>query len=73
LRKVWNIILKGVNGKVQIIFLANLIDYFSNQKPTLFIYLQEYDNMITDTEKIQADYNLFYSRCVAENVKKAES
>ncbi len=66
-------ILKEVNGKVQIIFLANLIDYFSNQKPSLFIYLKEYDNMNTDIEKIQKEYNMFYSGCVAENIKKAES
>jgi len=66
-------ILKEVNDKVQIIFLANLIDYFSNQKPSLFIYLKEYDNMNTDIEKIQKEYNMFYSGCVAENIKKAES
>ncbi len=66
-------ILKEVNDKVQIIFLANLIDYFSNQKPSLFIYLKEYNNMNTDIEKIQKEYNMFYSGCVAENIKKAES
>jgi hypothetical protein len=65
-------ILKVVNGKVQIIFLANLIDYFSSEKPSLFIYLNEYNNLNTDIEKIQKDYNLFYSGCVAENIKKAE-
>lgn len=63
-------ILKEVGDRVQIIFLANLVDYFSNQKPTLFIYLQEYHNLITDIQRIQEDYNFFYHVCVMENIKK---
>ena len=65
-------ILKAVNGKVQIIFLANLVDFFSSEKPSLFIYLQEYNNLNNNIETIQEDYNLFYSGCVAENIRKAE-
>ena len=65
-------ILKAVKEKVQIIFLANLVDYFSSEKPSLFIYLQEYNNLNNNIETIQEDYNLFYSGCVAENIRKAE-
>jgi 1-acyl-sn-glycerol-3-phosphate acyltransferase len=65
-------ILKEVNGKIQIIFVANLIDYFSNEKPSLFIYLKEYDNPDTNVGSIQDEYNIFYSKCVAENIEKSE-
>jgi 1-acyl-sn-glycerol-3-phosphate acyltransferase len=66
-------ILKAVNGKVQIVFLANLVDYFSNEKPSLSIYLQEWNSSYTCIEKIQEDFNRFFQGCVASNISKAES
>jgi len=65
-------ILKVVNGKVQIIFLANLVDYLSKEKPSLSIYLQEWKRSDNDIEKIQEDYNHFFEGCVAANINKAE-
>ncbi len=38
-------ILKKAKGKVQVLFLVNRVDYFSNTKPSLFIYFQEYHNL----------------------------
>ncbi len=66
-------ILKKVEGKVQIIFMANLVDYFSDEKPSLFIYLREYDSVEHNTERIQEDYNRFYSECISVNIKKADN
>ncbi|MBN1789643.1 MAG: lysophospholipid acyltransferase family protein [Bacteroidales bacterium] len=66
-------IIKEVNGNVQIFFQANLIDYFSHKKPSLFIYLKEYDKLKPDIGFIQNLYNAFYAGCVAENIKKAEA
>jgi len=65
-------ILKGIKGKVQIMFLANLVDYYSEEKPTLNIYLQEYIMSDPGTEQLQKDYNTFYSSSVAENILKAD-
>jgi hypothetical protein len=65
-------ILNGVKGNIQIVFLANLIDYFSNSKPSLFIYIQEWNNKDKKISGIEEDYNHFYKACVAENLKKAE-
>lgn len=66
-------ILKKIEGKVQVIFMANLVDYFSEEKPSLFIYLREYDPEEHTTEKLQEDYNRFYSECVSANIKKANN
>ncbi len=66
-------ILKEVQGKVQIIFMANLVDYFSKEKPSLFIYLKEYSLAEYKTEKIQEEYNIFYSECITVNINKADN
>ncbi len=65
-------IIKEIKGKTQIIFVANLVDYFSNEKPTLYIYFKEYDLGDHKIEKIQENYSIFYSECIANNTKKAE-
>jgi hypothetical protein len=66
-------IIQAVNGKAQIFFQANLIDYFSHKKPSLFIYLKECDQLKSDIGSIQDSFNAFYASCVAENIKKAEA
>lgn len=40
--KGWFKILEKVKNPIQVIFVATLIDYFSNRKPILNMYLQEY-------------------------------
>jgi len=65
-------ILKEVNGKVQIMFLANLVDYFSEEKPSLHIYLKEYVLSDFSAQKIEHEYNIFYSSSVSENILIAE-
>jgi len=66
-------ILKNANCKVQIIFLANLVDYFSNPKPSLYMYLSEYQQLEISAETLQNDYNSFYAECVCKNLQKTES
>jgi 1-acyl-sn-glycerol-3-phosphate acyltransferase len=64
-------ILKKLNRKIQVVFVANLVDYFSNPRPTLYVYLKEYTSDSMSVEDIQSDYNAFYSQCIMENLKKA--
>lgn len=44
---------------IQLIFSANLIDYFSKPKPSVFIYIHEYKGDYTH-KSIQEAYNEFY-------------
>ncbi len=62
-------ILKNKEGKVQIVFLANLVDYFSSPKPGIYFYIQEYKELVFDSETLQNQYNVFYSRSI-ENQKQ---
>jgi len=66
-------VLKKVKGKVQILFLVNLIDYFSNQKPGLYMYLREYEGSDFTTETLQNEFNGFLAACIAENIGKRNS
>jgi 1-acyl-sn-glycerol-3-phosphate acyltransferase len=64
-------IVSQVTGNIQVIFMANLVDYFSEKKPSLFIYLKEYHGNAEDAGKIEEHYNIFYSECVSGNIYKS--
>ena len=66
-------VLKKTGGNVQVLFLVNLIDYFSNQKPGLYMYLREYEGSDFTTETLQNEFNGFYSSCVSGNIGKSIS
>jgi 1-acyl-sn-glycerol-3-phosphate acyltransferase len=65
-------IIKRLNTDIQIIFLVNLVDYFSNPKPGLYMFIKEYEGKIFTTEKMQEEYNRFYCDCISENRLKQE-
>jgi 1-acyl-sn-glycerol-3-phosphate acyltransferase len=69
----FNNILKKINSNVQIIFLVNLVDYFSNMKPIVYMYFREYANMNMNAEKMQNDFNSFYTESIAEHLQKIKS
>ena len=64
-------ILGKVKTPVQIVFMANLTDYFSERKPGLFMYLEEYKDLSQDASSIGWAYNRFYRECIAANALKS--
>jgi 1-acyl-sn-glycerol-3-phosphate acyltransferase len=65
-------IIKKTDGKIHLIFLVNLIDYFSSQKPGLYMYFREYTGVDFSTEKLEKEFNLFYTECISENLKMTD-
>lgn len=63
-------ILRKVKNEIQIIFLVNLVDYFSHQKPGLFMYINEYQGSDFKTSSLQEEYDRFYLQCVESNINK---
>jgi len=62
-------IIKKIGNQIQILFIVNLIDYFSKPKPTLFQYIEEYEyNNITITD-LENKYQLFYNKCIEVQLK----
>ena len=62
-------ILKDKADKVQIVFMANLVEYFSSSKPGIYIYIEEYKDPVNKPGNLQNCYSEFYKQCV-ENQKK---
>lgn len=58
-------VLRDTNA-VQIIMVANLVDYFSQKKPMLNMYLTEYNDMTFDHQTLEARYNEFYKECITK-------
>ena len=66
-------ILRKTKNEVQIIFLANLVDYFSNPKPGLYMYMREYSDVTQDILALESEYNAFYAECVGRQLGRAGS
>jgi len=66
-------ILGKVGNEIQIVFMVNLIDYFSDRKPGLYIYISEFQKTNFELKTLQEAYNVFYTRCIAENNLKSET
>lgn len=62
-------ILKKLTGKIHFIFLASLIDYFSDQKPSLYMYFREYTEEDLTIHAVEKAYADFHSRCRKENIE----
>lgn len=62
-------ILQRTKKEVQVIFVANLVDYLANAKPSLFAYLRNYTGNYKILE-IQEAYNRFYGDCLSAQSKK---
>ncbi|MDD2411284.1 MAG: lysophospholipid acyltransferase family protein [Bacteroidales bacterium] len=54
-------IIEHCHDEVQVIFVANLIDYFSNSKPSLYIYMQTDSSQNLKDKSIEKEYNKFYN------------
>jgi hypothetical protein len=65
-------VLKKVEGKVQIFFLVNLIDYFSNPRSGLYMYFREYKGTDFSSETLQKEFNCFHTACISENIGKGD-
>jgi len=65
-------ILKKMENPVQVVFMVSLVDYFSNPKPGLFLYLKEFDGMDFKTETILLKFSGFYADCVEKQKLEAK-
>jgi hypothetical protein len=59
-----NYILKRNKSDIQIVFTAFFTEYFDNSKPSLYCYLEEFEDINYQTTNIENQYNQFYQRCL---------
>lgn len=62
-------ILQRTKNDIQIIFQANLIDYFADAKPNAFFNLYHYTGAWNIVE-IEKAYKLFYKQCLETQTQK---
>ncbi|MCG6189192.1 1-acyl-sn-glycerol-3-phosphate acyltransferase [Maribellus maritimus] len=60
-------ILQKLKNKIQVIFMVNLVDYFSNTKPSVYTFFEEYSGKF-NTLEMQKGFNDFHKNCV--NIQK---
>jgi 1-acyl-sn-glycerol-3-phosphate acyltransferase len=63
-------ILKHQSNAIQIVFMACFIDYLSNEKPGLTIYLKDHSGIGFGTGDLQEGYTTFYRNCVSLQIKE---
>lgn len=57
-------LIKDQESSLHIVFMVNLIDYFSDAQPSVYCYLKEYNLGSFTLDSIQKAYNIFYRECV---------
>jgi hypothetical protein len=65
-------ILKKMDNPVQVVFMVSLVDFFSSEKPGLFLYLQEYIENDFKSEAIQLKFSCFYNNCIEKQKLEAK-
>ncbi len=65
-------ITEGMEGKIHLVMVVFLTDYFSSSKPGLFIYLREYKNGKFDREALEKAYQNFYDACLKQQTNRGE-
>jgi 1-acyl-sn-glycerol-3-phosphate acyltransferase len=65
-------ILSRLDGPVQIVFVANMVDYLSKPKPGLYVYLHEYRGEDHSTKALEKGYNRFYQESLNQQKQLKE-
>lgn len=55
-------IIKKTAPETQVVFVANLIDYFSDSRPNLFIYFKPVSWHDLQKTTVEKEYNIFYQQ-----------
>lgn len=58
-------IVNAVSGKIQVVFMLNLVEYYSGPRPSLYMYLGEYSG----TGGLEKAYNDFYRSSVNRHLE----
>lgn len=60
-------ILKKLDTENQIVLIANLVDYFSNSKPNLYIYFKTITVKDLEQTSLETAYKMFYENTLAQH------
>jgi 1-acyl-sn-glycerol-3-phosphate acyltransferase len=61
-------LLKKLKNDVQVVFVANQVDYFESAKPYLFMHFETYHYSAKTICQIEKEYNAFFNTCAQKNL-----
>lgn len=64
-------IIKNASADMQVVFVANMIDYFSNSRPGVYMYIQRYTAQQLKLSSIETEYAVFYQKAFKEQESKS--
>lgn len=59
-------ILKHTKIHPEILFVANLTEYYSHKKPSLDVYFELLDEPFQTTKRLEEKYNMFFMNCIQQ-------
>jgi 1-acyl-sn-glycerol-3-phosphate acyltransferase len=64
-------ILSRTKTKIQVLMTVNLVEFYSQKKPSLYSYTGELDQTVKTSKQVEVSYNEFYRYCIAaqQNIK----
>ncbi|MFC2604995.1 MAG: hypothetical protein ACFN20_04710 [Bacteroidota bacterium] len=62
-------LIEGKEGKLHLILSANMIDYGEYPRPSLSIYIKEYQGSMK-LDALEEGYNVFYRSCLSEQINR---
>lgn len=71
-RGIERIIRNSGEKKAGIVFVVNLVDFFSEPRPALYQYIEEYDRDDFSCSAIESAFNAFYNRCTEKQSQISE-
>jgi hypothetical protein len=63
-------IIDKISYDTQVLFVVNLIDYFSNKKPNLYMYFKSFMANDLQQKDIEYLYNVFYKETLSQHKTK---
>ncbi len=65
-------VIKKCTTEIQIVMVANLVDYYAHPRPSLYTYIEEYPLNALDVQPLEAAYCVFYEKTVKQHINNAE-
>lgn len=65
-------ILTRTENEVQVLMTVNLVEFYSQKKPSLFSYTTEMDQTLSGHDQIEQAYNEFYRECISTQLNIKE-
>lgn len=64
-------IIHRCKNEIEILMVANLVDYYAHQRPTLYTYIETYQSDAKDIHSLQAAYSEFYQKSLTHHINRA--